>query len=556
MNSSQLIEKLNKFYDKLGTNKKYSFLIKGKWGIGKTYTYNEFVENNNITKYYYSLFGISNLRELEKMLLKDNKFPTLNKIETNMETKFIREIIKGFLKDKVKLKNTLEAISINNLIEMSTIRDLRYDSKSLVCLDDFERCDIPMKELMGFVERLKEKVNVVVLCNEEEIKGESKETYEKYKEKVINFNYELSEVVPEVLKLMVASLEVEEEIKENIIKDFETYGNNNIRNMEKLVDLIERLSSSLDDLSEMDKENLLRVSLKVVCNEELSLEELEEKEVNEDIQRYLSVRNYKKGSEREIQQIKELFRKDELLEIEKKLTNLGLCNEVECEKQLKEIENSIRSIKIKKISGVRLARLIINYEKWNIILDRTPGLSDEIYRISDVIIKDFGNPSLFLFYENKDEEEVDRILQIQARIVNRMNNQGKYSFDLKLNERLERQEYNVVLEELKGIESLSNFKFIEKLLKRPMTNEEYNFIYRACRIVNSNYTNQREEFLTFIKSIKIEDKVMRKRKDDLLKSVLNKKSLSKGVSSSLDGVPIELEEEYKNYLNDGYLKIS
>lgn len=46
MNSSQLIEKLNKFYDKLGKDKKYSFLIKGKWGIGKTHTYDSFIEKS------------------------------------------------------------------------------------------------------------------------------------------------------------------------------------------------------------------------------------------------------------------------------------------------------------------------------------------------------------------------------------------------------------------------------------------------------------------------------------------------------------------------------
>ncbi|GLI56178.1 hypothetical protein PM10SUCC1_16920 [Propionigenium maris DSM 9537] len=273
MNSSQLIEKLNRFYDKLGSDKKYSFLITGKWGIGKTHTYKEFAREKE--QKYYSLFGISNLRELEVMMLKENKFPALNKIESNTETKFIRNLIKGFLKDKIKLQNTLEAISINNLVEMSTIKDLNYSPKSIVCFDDLERCKIPMEDLMGFIERVKQKTNVVVLCNKDVIDEDQKKVYKTYKEKVIDFTYSLEEIEDEVIlgKLKSSKLKLSADMEIMILEEFKQHCKDNLRVLEKLVHLYEELMFDLEEreLTHEGKKKLLRVCFYIVCENELHL---------------------------------------------------------------------------------------------------------------------------------------------------------------------------------------------------------------------------------------------------------------------------------------------
>ena len=181
MNSSQLIERLNGFYDKLRSDKKYSFLITGNWGVGKTYSYNKFAKSKKNKKYYYSLFGISELRELEKMILKDVIFPDLKKLDEKTTPKVLKGILGGMIKD-LGLENSIDAISPNNILETLTFRDLKFTPKSLVCFDDLERCKIPMEDLMGFIERLKQKTNIIVLCNEEVINRESSEIYKAYKE--------------------------------------------------------------------------------------------------------------------------------------------------------------------------------------------------------------------------------------------------------------------------------------------------------------------------------------------------------------------------------------
>jgi len=242
MNSSQLIEKLNRFYDKLGSDRKYSFLITGNWGIGKTHTYNEFVKEKNPV-YYYSLFGISSLRELEKMILKDVIFPTFNKLDSETTPRVFGNIVKGLLKDVTKFKNTLDAVSPSNILEALTFRDLSFTSKSLLCFDDLERCKIPIEDLMGFIERLKQKTNIIVLCNENEIDEKQLEKYKSYKEKVIDFSYRLVEIEDEIiLNKLSSNLEwISENVKSLILEEFKKYSKGNLRVLNKLIHLVKEI---------------------------------------------------------------------------------------------------------------------------------------------------------------------------------------------------------------------------------------------------------------------------------------------------------------------------
>ncbi|MCT4793014.1 P-loop NTPase fold protein, partial [Exiguobacterium artemiae] len=54
------------------TKKPFTFLIKGTWGIGKTFLWNEFVERKNGTgklKFIkFSLFGVESIEQLERQL--------------------------------------------------------------------------------------------------------------------------------------------------------------------------------------------------------------------------------------------------------------------------------------------------------------------------------------------------------------------------------------------------------------------------------------------------------------------------------------------------------
>lgn len=274
MNSSQLIERLNKFYDELREGKKYSFLIKGNWGIGKTYTYDEFVEKKSLEgkSYKYSLFGMKNLKELEMELLKESFIPTFEKLKDSSNKKAIWSLVQGLL--SAGTGGATDKIMPSEVLKILSLKDLKYEESSIVCLDDFERSDISMKELMGFIERLKDKVNVVILCNEYEMEKKQFSEYEDYKEKVIDFTYSLEEVEDEIILRRLSELRLSDGLKKMILKEFKIYCKDNLRVLEKFIHLYRELSLDLEEIELENKfvgERLLKSCFYVVCENNLNL---------------------------------------------------------------------------------------------------------------------------------------------------------------------------------------------------------------------------------------------------------------------------------------------
>ncbi len=166
--------------------------IQGEWGIGKTYTWNAFLEKNKnniaFNRYsYVSLFGINSLDSLkysifENTITKDfigNK-PNIETAATN--TSGVLEKISrksaGFLKEIPVVKgftSTLESISFLTVTKM------------LVVIDDLERRgkNLELKDVLGLVSLLKEQKNckVVLLLNNS---SNGMVDYSTYKEKVID----------------------------------------------------------------------------------------------------------------------------------------------------------------------------------------------------------------------------------------------------------------------------------------------------------------------------------------------------------------------------------
>lgn len=166
--------------------------IQGEWGIGKTYTWNAFLEKNKtniaFNRYsYVSLFGINSLDSLkysifENTITKDfigNK-PNIETAATN--TSGVLEKISrksaGFLKEIPVVKgftSTLESISFLTVTKM------------LIVIDDLERRgkNLELKDVLGLVSLLKEQKNckVVLLLNNS---SNGMVDYSTYKEKVID----------------------------------------------------------------------------------------------------------------------------------------------------------------------------------------------------------------------------------------------------------------------------------------------------------------------------------------------------------------------------------
>ncbi|PEB10410.1 P-loop NTPase fold protein [Bacillus thuringiensis] len=204
--SQYIVESIKSFVKQEQTS--YAVLLNGAWGSGKTHFWENnlikaiekipIIEENSDETYkhvYISLYGLSNIKEVEKKLLlnlylykskkeNENKFNLFkNKFNPFKNEKVIKwgSIVLSGLRD-VELFGVsassfkLEKIDIQKLINLSDV---------VFCFDDLERSSIPINELLGYINELVEHGNakVIIIANEEAI--EEKETYKKIKEKVV-----------------------------------------------------------------------------------------------------------------------------------------------------------------------------------------------------------------------------------------------------------------------------------------------------------------------------------------------------------------------------------
>lgn len=185
--------------------------IKGKWGTGKTYSWNKFLNeakaNNKISlkRYsYVSLFGVNSLDSL-KYAIFEERHSTIPKsgiwffIANGLGKTF------SFIDDKIPIAGSiLKFLKIKTLfihvvswvsmffarVNISLIaHSITFASlgKMIICIDDLERLGkgLELKDVLGLVSLLKEQRNckVVLLLNEGE---EGLGDYAKYCEKVVD----------------------------------------------------------------------------------------------------------------------------------------------------------------------------------------------------------------------------------------------------------------------------------------------------------------------------------------------------------------------------------
>lgn len=159
---------------------KYAVLITGGWGTGKTYFYEhdlkteilltENGKNNGKANVYISLYGISSIEQLSKEIV-INYLIRVKLHSSQKGSKVYRQI--GNI---ISVCSKMFSFSFNGLSAdfEKGIKELEggIDFKDMIiCLDDFERCNIPMNEIFGMINNLVEHCNckVIILADEDNI---------------------------------------------------------------------------------------------------------------------------------------------------------------------------------------------------------------------------------------------------------------------------------------------------------------------------------------------------------------------------------------------------
>ncbi|MBZ6068052.1 KAP family NTPase [Aeromonas schubertii] len=153
---------------------RYSLLLSGSWGSGKTHYIKSYIKANNKTwresgPIYISLYGMSALEHVEDEILKCN-FPFLK----NPNFKLLAKV--G--------NSALGAIGMHAL-DVNGASILTPPKNKIYVFDDVERSAIPLNDILGYVNNLVEHQDCKVILVADESVLEKNEQYKIEKEKVI-----------------------------------------------------------------------------------------------------------------------------------------------------------------------------------------------------------------------------------------------------------------------------------------------------------------------------------------------------------------------------------
>ncbi len=177
------LEKYLKYYNALN-EPGYAVLVKGEWGVGKTYQVKRAIEAGD--RIYVSLFGINSVAALHSEVLGRSQ-PIMKKV-----AKFSF----GAANTAKSIRKEAGALSaIPDALEVFMRWRLKKNTNKMIIFDDLERCSIKLSDSLGaisfYVEQLGFKV--VVIAHDGEIEDELKQR----KEKVFG---QTLEVVPDEAK--------------------------------------------------------------------------------------------------------------------------------------------------------------------------------------------------------------------------------------------------------------------------------------------------------------------------------------------------------------------
>jgi len=184
-------------------NTESAILLNGSWGCGKTYfwkyTLTTIAEKESYRPLYISLNGISKIETLEYQFF-IRLIPFIGKKQSNAAKNtisFLTNILNGISKNLTKL-------GLNELFKDLDLEVFDFQ-KYVICFDDLERCQIPLKEVLGFINNYVEHKNLktIILADETNIDS-TQEGYSNIKEKVVgrilNFELDIRSTLPLLFK--------------------------------------------------------------------------------------------------------------------------------------------------------------------------------------------------------------------------------------------------------------------------------------------------------------------------------------------------------------------
>lgn len=266
-NPNEHIEDFLEYYFKLKKPPHYAVLLKGKWGVGKTWFLKNVIRqldspNDKVKRYLYvSLYGIASFEEIE-----NDFFRQLHPVLSSKKMALAGKIGKGILKTTLKIDLDGDGKSDANVT--SQIPDINlpnYLSNTeglTLVFDDLERASMDLESLLGYINYFVEHqgYKVIVIANEEEIfsiEEKTKISYRRIKEKLIGKTFEIQPRLDLAIENFIKEIENRNtqnffESNLDLIKDY--YQRSNYWNLRHLRQALMDFARLLDLISNKIKE--------------------------------------------------------------------------------------------------------------------------------------------------------------------------------------------------------------------------------------------------------------------------------------------------------------
>ena len=208
MTSTELVRgEMRRF---LQSSEAETICVTGKWGVGKTYTWQTELDaaakssgKIGLTRYSYaSLFGVNSLEGLKLTLFENLEF--LDAPATSYTDKG-KDILKRVASTATKYSRLAEGLpTIGQLLSKAGPLYFSAIRNQIVCIDDLERrgAGLELKDVFGLISFLREQrgCKVILLLNEEELDVD-KGDFDTHFEKVFDARLVFSPTAPEALNI-------------------------------------------------------------------------------------------------------------------------------------------------------------------------------------------------------------------------------------------------------------------------------------------------------------------------------------------------------------------
>ncbi|QLL11147.1 P-loop NTPase fold protein [Pseudomonas chlororaphis] len=237
--SNQHIDDYLDYYLTRDEPPRYAVMLNGAWGVGKTYLLRSFLKDREISSEQYtyvSLYGLTSTTEID-----DRIFTDTHKFLDSAPAKLVESI--G--------RSALSYVSVET--DLSRKLFFKKFKKDIYIFDDLERCEIPINNVLGYINEFVEHKDkkVLIIANEKEIK--KPESYQRIREKLVGKTLAVQPSLQDAFTQFISKLKsvsLQELLAQHANTIQQLYNQHNLNNLRTLQQSIwdfERFFSLLDE---------------------------------------------------------------------------------------------------------------------------------------------------------------------------------------------------------------------------------------------------------------------------------------------------------------------